>query len=133
MIRSYGYREDVPDLLAAADVFVFPSIFEGLGGALIEAMALGLPIVASDLAAVREVVEEGRNAVLVPSSSPRALADALDALLDDRRRAAAFGARSREIFIERFTADRSTRRMIELYRGVALHRDERPVSMEGYA
>lgn len=113
-----GHRDDVPDLLAAADLFVFPSLFEGLGGALIEAMALGLPIVASDLDAVREVVDEGRNAVLVPPASSRALADAIVMVLDDRRKAAAFGARSRVIFAERFTSDRSVARMIALYRDV---------------
>lgn len=47
-VRFLGHREDVPDLLAATDVFVFPSLWEGLGGALIEVMALSLPIVASD-------------------------------------------------------------------------------------
>src|SRR5205823_1865576 len=54
-VRVLGHRADVPDLLAASDVFAFPSIFEGLGGSVIEAMALGLPIVASDLSALREV------------------------------------------------------------------------------
>jgi glycosyltransferase involved in cell wall biosynthesis len=123
-IRWTGHRDDVPDLLAAADLFVFPSVFEGLGGAVIEAMALGLPIVASDLDAIREVVEEGRNAVLVPPASPEALADAMVMLLDDRRKAAEFGARSREIFVERFTADRSVPRMIELYRQVVRRHGE---------
>jgi glycosyltransferase involved in cell wall biosynthesis len=117
-IRWMGHRDDVPDLLAAADLFVFPSLFEGLGGALIEAMALGLPIVASDLDAVREVVDDGRNAVLVPPASSRAVADAIVMVLDDRRKAAAFGARSRMIFAERFTSDRSVARMIALYRDV---------------
>jgi glycosyltransferase involved in cell wall biosynthesis len=69
-----GHRPDVADVLAAADVFAFPSRFEGLGGAVIEAMALGLPIVSTDLPAVREIVEEGRNALLVPPDSPRDLA-----------------------------------------------------------
>lgn len=118
-VHFLGYREDVPDLLAAADLFVFPSLWEGLGGALLEAMALALPIVASDVDAIREVVEVGRNALLVPPASPRELASAVAALLDDRARAVAFGARSREIFQERFTLDRSARRMVDLYHQVA--------------
>jgi glycosyltransferase involved in cell wall biosynthesis len=118
-VRFLGHREDVPELLAAADVFVFPSLYEGLGGALIEAMALGLPIVASDLPAIREVVEEGRNAILVPPASPSELAQAIDSLVDDPSRRAAMGARSREIFEERFTLERSVERMVELYRRVA--------------
>ena len=124
-IRWMGHRDDVPDLLAAGDLFLFPSLFEGLGGALIEAMALGLPIIASDLEAIREVVEEGRNAVLVPPASPQALADAIVMLLDDRPKAATFGAHSRAIFAERFTADRSVARMIELY-GEVLRQNHHP-------
>jgi glycosyltransferase involved in cell wall biosynthesis len=118
-VRFLGHRDDVPELLAAADVFVFPSLYEGLGGALIEAMALALPIVASDLPAIREVVEEGRNAVLVPPASPEALAGAIVSVLEGGHRRQAMGARSREIFEERFTLERSVARMVELYERVA--------------
>jgi glycosyltransferase involved in cell wall biosynthesis len=114
-VRFLGHRDDVPDLLAAADVFAFPSLFEGLGCALLEAMALGLPIVASDIPAIREVVEEGRNADLVPPGSADAIASALDRLLDDPERRQRYGARGRIIFSERFTLQRSTARMIALY------------------
>jgi glycosyltransferase involved in cell wall biosynthesis len=114
-VRFLGHREDVPDLLAAADLFVFPSLYEGLGGAVIEAMALGLPIVASDIPVMREVLEVDRNALLVPSASPRALADALEDLLDHPAKARSFGARGRAIFAERFTLDRGVERMTELY------------------
>jgi glycosyltransferase involved in cell wall biosynthesis len=117
-VRFLGHREDIPDILAAADLFVFPSLYEGLGGALIEAMALGLPIVASELEPFREVVEEGRNALLVPAASPERLATAIASVLDDRRLARLFAKRSREIFEERFTLERSTLRMVELYRAL---------------
>ena len=117
-VRFLGHRDDVPDVLAAADVFVFPSFSEGLGGAIIEAMALGLPIVASDLPAVREVVEEGGNALLVPPGSPGRLADAMRELIDDPARMEAFGARGREIFEERFTIERSVEQMVGLYERV---------------
>lgn len=117
-ISFLGHREDVPDLLAAADVFVFPSLYEGLGGALIEAMALGLPIVASDVPAIREVVEAGRNAFLVPPADERGLANAIRSLLDDPQRRQAFGRHSRRIFEARFTLDRSTAAMASLYERV---------------
>lgn len=130
VVRFLGHREDAPDLLAAADAFVFPSLIEGLGGALLEAMALGLPIVASDLEAIREVVEDGANARLVPPGSPEALATAIETLLGDRAAAAAFGARSRTIFEERFTLERSTGRMIELYGSiVGASRARRPTAV----
>ncbi|NUM72944.1 glycosyltransferase family 4 protein [candidate division KSB1 bacterium] len=118
-VRFLGHREDIPEILAAADLFVFPSLFEGLPGAVIEAMALGLPIVASDIAPVREVVEENRNAILVAPASSSELAKAVATLLDDRDKATAFGRRSREIFETRFTLQHSTIRMIELYHQVA--------------
>lgn len=60
-ILVLGHRPDVPHLLSAADIFVFPSLYEGLGGALLEAMAAGLPIVGSDIPAIREV---GGDAIL---------------------------------------------------------------------
>jgi glycosyltransferase involved in cell wall biosynthesis len=118
-VRFLGHRDDVPEVLAAADLFAFPSVYEGLGGALIEAMALGLPIVASDIPALREVIEDGQNGILVAPESAEALAGALGQLLDDPYLAASFGARSVEIFSARFTIGRSAERMIALYRRVA--------------
>jgi glycosyltransferase involved in cell wall biosynthesis len=115
-VRFLGHREDVPDVLAAADVFVFPSLYEGLGGALIEAMALGLPVVASDIPAVREVVEPGGNAVLVPPATPAAIAAGVAGMLDDPSLRARFGARSRELFERRFTLDRAVEGTLGLYR-----------------
>jgi glycosyltransferase involved in cell wall biosynthesis len=117
-VRFVGHRDDVPSLLAAADLFVFPSLYEGFGGALIEAMALGLPIVASDVPAIREVVEEGRNSLLVPRGDPDALATGIAELLDQAERREAFGRWSRRRFEERFTLDRVVPPMVELYRSL---------------
>lgn len=117
-VHFLGHREDVPDILAAADLFVFPSLYEGLPGALIEAMALGLPIVASDIDPVRETVEEGRNALLVKWASPTELASGIERLLDDRETALAFGKRGREIFEERFTLEQSMIRLLSFYRQI---------------
>jgi len=121
-VRLLGHRNDVPELLAAADLFVFPSRYEGLGGSLLEAMALGLPVVASALPAVGEVVEEGGNAVLVPPGDAAALAGALARLLEDDGLRRRLGQRSRAVFRVRFTLDRSVERMAELYAGVAAGR-----------
>ena len=123
-VRFLGHRSDVPEILSAADVFAFPSLYEGLGGALIEAMALGLPVVASDLEAVREVVEAGNNAALVPVRTPDAIARAIDGILDSRPMAMSFGRRSRQIFEERFTLERSVKSMTALYRSLATRRAE---------
>ncbi len=114
-VRFLGFRDDLPEVLAAADVFAFPSLFEGLGGVLIEAMALALPIVASDIPAVREVLAPGGNADLVPPRDPARLAGALAALLDDTGRARRYAAASRARFEDRFTLAASTERMLSMY------------------
>lgn len=123
-VRLLGHRDDVPELLAAADLLAFPSLYEGMPGAVIEAMALGLPVVASDIPPVREVVEPRVSALLTPVSDPDAMATAIGFLLDDPARASAFGRRGREIFHERFTLDRSVDGMIDLYRGLLDGRSE---------
>ena len=114
-----GHRTDIPDLLAAADVFVFPSVYEGLGGAALEAMALGLPMVVSDVPALREVIEIGANGIVVPPANAAALADGIDALLDDRNTMARYGVRSREIFEERFDANDTIPATVDLMGRVA--------------
>ena len=118
-VRFLGHRGDIADLLAAADVFVFSSLFEGIGGACIEAMALGLPVVCADLPGMREVVEDGESGLLVEPASAAALAEATGAILEDPERAAAMGQRGREIFERCFTLERSAERMVALFRHVA--------------
>ncbi|MFH1573283.1 MAG: glycosyltransferase family 4 protein [Acidobacteriota bacterium] len=118
-VRLLGHREEVPEVLAAADIFAFPSLYKGFGGAVIEAMALGLPVVASDLPALREVVEEGRNGLLIKPGSSSEMAAALQDLLDDRPRAIGFGSHSRRLYESRFTLESSVSRMIALYARIA--------------
>jgi glycosyltransferase involved in cell wall biosynthesis len=120
-IRFLGHRDDVPDILAAADIFVFPSLFEGLPGSVVEAMALQLPIVASDIPPLHEVVEPGCNALLVPPASVEPLSIAIRTLIQDSGKKTNFGIRSREIFEERFTLERCASRMIAFYHEVASH------------
>jgi glycosyltransferase involved in cell wall biosynthesis len=114
-IRTLGHRDDVPDILAASDVFVLPSIYEGFPGAAIEAMALELPVVASSIPTLREVVEEGGSGLLVPPNDPPKLAGAIGSVLDDPKLARRLGDRGRHLFLTRLTAEQSHRRMIELY------------------
>jgi glycosyltransferase involved in cell wall biosynthesis len=118
-VRLVGHRDDVPALLAAATVFVFPSRFEGLGGSLIEALAAGVPIVASDLPAVREVVEHGRTGDLVPPGDARALANAVLDLLGapDRRRA--YAAAGRADFEVRYALDGVAAQFAAALRGLS--------------
>jgi glycosyltransferase involved in cell wall biosynthesis len=88
--RFLGIRHDVPDLLGASDLFVLPSLWEGLGLVFLEAMAARLPLVASNVSAIPEVVDDGTTGWLVPPGDPDALARAVSrALADEEGRRAA--------------------------------------------
>ena len=112
-IHWLGARNDVPDLLAAADVFVLPSRWEGLGSVLIEAMALEAPIVASDLPPVREVVAD--CATLFPAEHPEALAAALAGTFTNPIRSREMAERARKRFEERFTIETVADQMRTFY------------------
>jgi glycosyltransferase involved in cell wall biosynthesis len=115
-VRLLGHREDVPVLLSAADVFVFPSHFEGHPGAVLEAMFAGKPIVASDTPEHRETVEHGRTALLVPAGDADRLADAIVWMLKHPDEANEMGTRARRVAWERFTIEEAARRHEDLYR-----------------
>lgn len=108
-VRFLGARADVAELLCGADLFVFPSRWEGLGGAVLEAMALEVPIVVSDLPTVREVVGGEKAAWLIQPDRSDELARAVLAALNDphetRRRAAVAAERFRARFTIEVVAD----------------------------
>jgi glycosyltransferase involved in cell wall biosynthesis len=83
-LRRLGYRRDVAAILAASDIFVLPSHFEGLPMSVIEAMLCALPVVATDIRGPREQVVEGETGFLVPPGGVAPLADALRRLVEDR-------------------------------------------------
>lgn len=109
-----GLRRDVPRVLAALDTFVLSSQSEGLPLALLEAMAAGLPIVATDVGGVGEVVQHGAAARLVPSGDEAALRAALASLLASPEEAARLGERARE-GAERYSAARAANAYLALY------------------
>ena len=90
-----GARNDIPELMRSFDVFALSSIAEGTPVTLLEAMACGLPVVATKVGGIPEVVQDGVNGALVPASNPPALADALEAYVQDPVRVAAHGAAAR--------------------------------------
>jgi glycosyltransferase involved in cell wall biosynthesis len=119
-----GHREDVPSLLSAADVFVFPSHFEGHPGSLLEAMFSGKPIVASDTPEHRETVEHGKTALLVPVGDAEAMASAIDWMLKHSDEAREMGVRARRVARERFNINEAARRHEEIYRELMASRGE---------
>jgi glycosyltransferase involved in cell wall biosynthesis len=116
VVRFLGHREDVPDLLCAADVFVFPSRWEGLPGGVLEAMAMEAPIVASDLPPIRELAPDGDCAVLVPPDRPDALAESVANVIEEPPAARARAQRARSRFLERYTIDHVAHQMLSFYR-----------------
>lgn len=94
-VHFAGWREDVPDILALCDLFVLPSLAEHFGRVIIEAMAMGKPVVATGAGGVPEVVIHGETGLLVPPGEPAALAGAVLALLADPASAARLGAAGR--------------------------------------
>jgi glycosyltransferase involved in cell wall biosynthesis len=106
-----GDRDDVPDLLAAADVFLFPSRWEGMGGSIVEAMALEVPMVLSDLATTREVA--GDTGEYARPGDPRAFADALERV--QRVETGDRVIRARRRFEQLFTVEASAEGIFRLY------------------
>lgn len=119
-----GYREDVPEVLAAMDVFCLPSYHEGLPRSIIEAMAMELPVVASDIRGCREEVVDGETGFLIPVRDSRALADKLTYLLENRRVASEFGRRARAIVLEDFVEEDVVQKQITVIKQ-ALARNRR--------
>lgn len=110
-----GHRGDVPDLLSATDIFVLPSRREGLPLALLEAMASGLPVVAAEVGGCGEVIEDGRNGLLVPPGRPDLLARAVRNLAQNEQLRRSLGSEARRTIEERFSVERMVRQIEELY------------------
>jgi len=96
-VRFTGFSREIPDVLRGLDVFVLPSLCEGFPNTLVEAMSTGLPCIATSLGCISEIVDHGRNGLLVAPGDAEALATALRQLIADpaRRRALGSGARRR--------------------------------------
>lgn len=129
-IHFAGYRRDIPDLLAALDIVVQPSISEGLSLSILEPMAAGKPVVACDIEGNREIICSGQNGLLVPPSSPAALAGAVRWLLDDPAHARALGEAARADCRKRFLKERMVRQILNLYDIVAAGQPVTSVEMK---
>jgi starch synthase (maltosyl-transferring) len=115
-VRFLGARSDVPALLPTFDLLVLPSLYEGMPNVALEAMASGLPVVATAVGGTPEVVLHGETGLLVPPAEAAALAGALAALAVDPARRARLGAAGRARVERHFTIDAAVRRTEALYR-----------------
>jgi glycosyltransferase involved in cell wall biosynthesis len=117
-VRFLGSRDDVAELMAASDVYVLASNWEGLPRSIIEALRAGLPVVATELAGTPELVTHGDNGYLVERGDIDELAEMLARLISDAGLRARMGARSRERYEAEFSFERMYRRTVGVYESV---------------
>lgn len=110
-----GQRKDIPEILSCCDLFVLASRAEGLPNALLEAMAAGLPVVATRVGGVSEIVEDGLSGLLVPSGDRTALAEAILLVLQDSRLAIRLARAGQERVRKRFSIERLLEDLNHLY------------------
>jgi sugar transferase (PEP-CTERM/EpsH1 system associated) len=110
-----GERDDVPELMRGFDLFVLPSLAEGVSNTILEAMATGLPVVATRVGGNPELVQQGVTGVLVPPAQPQALADAIRQYVVHPDRCLAHGRAARQLAEQQFSLDGMVSRYLSLY------------------
>jgi len=123
MVTFLGFRKDSPDLIAAADLFVLPSVAEAFGLVLTEALYLGTPVVATRVGGIPEIVDDGIDGTLVPAADSRALAHAILELLENPERRQRLAGAGREKVLRRFRFEDMVRSYEDIY---AIERLDRP-------
>jgi glycosyltransferase involved in cell wall biosynthesis len=126
LVRFLGHRDDVPRLLAAADLLVLPSLYEGLPNVVLEAMRFAKPVVATAAPGTTEVVADGSTGLLVPCHDPPALAQAIRRVLEDQGLACRLGAEGRARVESEFRADQMVAHFAELYERLATAKAQGP-------
>ena len=114
-VRFLGFRNDLPDLMSASDVFVLPSVAEAFGLVLTEAMYLGTPVLASRVGGIPEIVTDEVDGILVPPGDPASLASAIERLLEDQALRKKLAGAGRDKVVERFQFSRMVRSYEEYY------------------
>jgi glycosyltransferase involved in cell wall biosynthesis len=113
-VHFLGWRPDVAQVLAACDLFCLPSRNEGMGKALVEAMAMGLPVVASDIGGIKDIVRPGENGLLVPVGDVQAWAEAIARLCHDPGMRQRMGAAGRQM-ATRYSSEEMIKKIDRLY------------------
>ena len=114
-VQFLGHRDDIPELLACCDLFVLPSLYEGLPLSILEAMAAGKPVVSSAIEGTEEAVVDGETGLLVPPGEASALADAIDKILSDPELGSRLGLRGRDRVRMEFSAEVMAKRVGDVY------------------
>jgi glycosyltransferase involved in cell wall biosynthesis len=114
-VRLLGQRNDMSNIYASLDLFVLASLNEGLPMVLLEALSAALPVVATKVGAVPQVIDSGRSGLLVDPSNPKMLADSILACLRDKQFAYSLGMHGRATVLERFSSDTMSRQYLAVY------------------
>jgi len=117
-VRFLGYRTDIPDILSATDIYVHSSVEEGFGISIIEAMAVGLPVIATNVGGIPEIITNGENGILVPPENPQALAEAISDLIEHPDKRKMFAEKGRQHITANFTNDIMAKKYMEVYRNI---------------
>src|SRR5262249_1220375 len=112
------YLQRFTDALAATDIFCLPSLQQGLGTVMLEAMALGRPVIATGVGRVPSVIRHGATGLIVPPGNSGELARRLLELLDQPTRARALGARARQLVMDEYSVENMVRKTVQVYREV---------------
>jgi len=120
-VHFLGFREDIPELLAAMDVFVLPSLSEGMPVSILEAMASRTPIIASEVGGIGEMITHNKNGLLVPPRNVEKLAESLHLLVSDPALRKDLAAAAYETFTARFEVGEMIRQYQRLYNLMLIH------------
>ncbi|MGD9131076.1 MAG: glycosyltransferase family 4 protein [Candidatus Bathyarchaeota archaeon] len=120
VLLGFVSRHKLIELFQHATVFVLPSVYEGLATTLLEAMATGLPVVATSIRCNMEVINHRKNGIIVPTHSPKKMAEAIIALLDDKKLRRRLGSKARSTIQEKFTWRKVTDRTEKCYNNLLL-------------
>lgn len=114
-IEFLGFREDIPQLMQAMDIFILPSLSEGTPLSILEAMASQIPVVATDVGGLSEIVENGKTGFLVPSEDPESLAEKILLVLENRELAGKMALEARKKVEKEYDLNIMVKKYVDLY------------------
>ena len=121
-----GYREDIPAILSFADLGIISSVAEGIPQFLFQMMAMGKPVIATEVGGIPEIVTSGVNGLLIPPEEPAALAKAMVQVLGDPESARRLGEAGRRLVEQEYTVEKMAEKVYRVYQKVYEGKGENP-------
>ena len=114
-VKFLGFRDDIPNLLAITDVWISSTLYEGQSNSLLEAMAIGIPIVTTNISENAEIVRDGKEALLVPIKSPLLMSKAIKRLIKDKRLAESISKNAYDRVCAKYQINKTLKKLEQLY------------------